>query len=384
MLEQGIEKFEVPMNELLEQVEGKRAAAVGGPRMSAAVRFELGTLEAAVAGAARAAAEARIAERIWAGDDTVFGPAGQPEVANRLGWLRVAQRTGELLPELDALAASSAARGDRVVLVLGMGGSSLAPEVLASAFAHAGSGPELRVLDSTVPSAVLETLHGLDAATTLVIAASKSGGTVETRSQLELFWEHFDHDPQAFAVITDPGSDLERLARERGFRQVVIADPEVGGRYSALTAFGITPATVAGFPTRELLAAGDEASATTHALDAADNPALHLGLLLGEAAKAGRDKLTIIADPSLGAWSSGSSSWSPSRPASTARASFPSPASTLARARGSATTASCCGCATRPLRQPRSTTSPPRSSLAARRRPRSRSTARPDSARSSS
>ncbi|MFT4036221.1 MAG: hypothetical protein QM679_11665, partial [Patulibacter sp.] len=218
--------------------------------MSAQVTFEFGALaEATLRGVADAAGE-RIIERIWAGDDTVFGPAGQPEVADRLGWLHAPQRTGALLPQLDALAASSAARGDRVVLVLGMGGSSLAPEVLAAAFRGAGDGssPELRVLDSTVPSAVLHTLHGLDPQTTLVIAASKSGGTIETRSQLELFWEQFDRRADSFAVITDPGSALEALARERGFRAVVLADPEVGGRYSALTAFGMTPATVAGFP----------------------------------------------------------------------------------------------------------------------------------------
>lgn len=256
--------------------------------------------EQAVDAAAAAALEARVAERIWAGDDTVFGPAGQPEVADRLGWLRVGERTGALLPQLEALAASSAERGDRVVLVLGMGGSSLAPEVLSRAFARGGAGPELRVLDSTVPAAVLEVLHGVDPATTLVIAASKSGGTIETRSQLELFWEHFEHRAEAFAVITDPGSDLERLAKERGLRAVILADPEVGGRYSALTAFGLTPAAVAGYPVAELLAAGAGAGETTTGNDAATNPALRLGLVLGESAKAGRDKLTVVADPTLG------------------------------------------------------------------------------------
>jgi transaldolase / glucose-6-phosphate isomerase len=267
----------------------------------AAVTFALPpALAETVDAAAAAAVEARVAERIWSGDDTVFGPAGQPEVANRLGWLHVAERTGALLPQLEALAASSAERGDRVVLVLGMGGSSLAPEVLARAFKGGADGPELRVLDSTVPAAVLETLNGLEPATTLVIAASKSGGTVETRSQLELFWEHFAHDASAFAAITDPGSDLERLARERGFRGVILADPEVGGRYSALTAFGLTPAAVAQFPVHDLLAAGEAAGETTRSNDPSDNPALRLGLLLGEAAKAGRDKLTVIADPSLG------------------------------------------------------------------------------------
>lgn len=267
----------------------------------AEVSFALpAAIEQAVDAAAAAALSERIPERIWAGDDTVFGPAGQPEVADRLGWLRVAERTAALLPQLEELAASSAERGDRVVLVLGMGGSSLAPEVLSRAFARSGGGPELRVLDSTVPSAVLEALHGVEAETTLVIAASKSGGTIETRSQLDLFWDHFEQRPEAFAAITDPGSDLESLARERGFRAIVLADPEVGGRYSALTAFGLTPAAVAGYPVRDLLGAGLAAAETTTGNDVASNPALRLGLVMGESAKVGRDKLTVVADPTLG------------------------------------------------------------------------------------
>ncbi len=234
-------------------------------------------------------------------------------MADRLGWLRVGERTGALLPQLEALAASSAERGDRVVLVLGMGGSSLAPEVLSRAFARGGAGPELRVLDSTVPAAVLEVLHGVDPATTLVIAASKSGGTIETRSQLELFWEHFEHRAEAFAVITDPGSDLERLAKERGLRAVILADPEVGGRYSALTAFGLTPAAVAGYPVAELLAAGAGAGETTTGNDAAANPRC------GSAwCSASRRRLAATSSPwSLirrsAAWSCGSSSSSRSR-----------------------------------------------------------------------
>lgn len=259
-----------------------------------------GGLDAAVSAAASAAAEGRIIERIWAGDDTVFGPAGQPEVADRLGWLQIGERTGALMAQLDALAASAREHGDRVVLVLGMGGSSLAPEVLRRAFPAVDGAPELRVLDSTVPAAVLEALGGLDPETTLVIAASKSGGTVETRSQLDLLWERFGGDGQQFVAITDPGSDLERLARERGFRDVVLGDPEVGGRYSALTAFGLTPAAVAGFPASQLLASGVAAAELCTDPDADANPGLALGLLWAEAALAGRDKLTILADPSLG------------------------------------------------------------------------------------
>lgn len=259
-----------------------------------------GGLDAAVSAAATAAADGRIVERLWAGDDTVFGPAGQPEVADRLGWLHVGERSGALLPQLEALAASARERGDRVVLVLGMGGSSLAPEVFRRAFPAIDGAPELRVLDSTVPAAVLEGITGLDPEKTLVIAASKSGGTVETRSQLELLWERFGGRGEQFVAITDPGSDLERLARDRGFRDVVLGDPEVGGRYSALTAFGLTPAAVAGFPADQLLASGVAAAELCQDADPDANPGLALGLLWAEAALAGRDKLTILADASLG------------------------------------------------------------------------------------
>lgn len=257
-------------------------------------------LAAALAAADAAAQSARVVERMWAGDDTLWGPAGQPEVADRLGWMYTAERTGALLPQLTALAAGARERGDRVVLVLGMGGSSLAPEVLRRAFAAVDGAAELRVLDSTVPTAVLEAMHGLDPKHTLVIAASKSGGTLETRSQLELMWEQLDHRGDAFIAITDPGSALERLAGERGFRAVLVGDPEVGGRYSALTAFGLGPAALAGFDTEALLAGGTAAADASHDASADGNEALALGLLFGVAAQAGRDKLTILADPSLG------------------------------------------------------------------------------------
>jgi glucose-6-phosphate isomerase/transaldolase/glucose-6-phosphate isomerase len=257
-------------------------------------------IDEAVRAAGAVAVSERIIERIWAGDDTVFGPAGQPEVADRLGWLHVAERTGALLPQLQALAAGARERGDRVVIVLGMGGSSLAPEVLRRAFDAVQGAPELRVLDSTVPAAVLEGITGLDPEHTLVIAASKSGGTTETRSQLELLWEQFEHRADAFAVITDPGSALDALAKERGFRDIVLGDPEVGGRYSALTAFGLTPAAVAGFDAAALLASGEASAEASHDPAPEGNDALALGLVMAESAKAGRDKLTILADPSLG------------------------------------------------------------------------------------
>ena len=257
-------------------------------------------LDAAVSAAEADAISERVVERIWAGDDTVFGPAGQPEVADRLGWLRVGERSGALLPQLQLLADGARERGDTVVIVFGMGGSSLAPEVLSRAFPAVPGAPELRVLDSTVPAAVLEAVNGLDPAHTLVIAASKSGGTVETRSQLELVWEQFGHRSDAFAVITDPGSALEALARERNFRDVILGDAEVGGRYSALTAFGLTPAAVAGFDVTGLLASGVAAAEASHDPGADGNQALALGLVMAEAAATGRDKLTILADPSLG------------------------------------------------------------------------------------
>jgi glucose-6-phosphate isomerase len=251
------------------------------------------------------AAEERVAERIFARDDTLWGPAGQPEVADRLGWLDAHDRLAPNAAQLLAAAAQAYIDGLRHVVVLGMGGSSLAPEVFRRSFPAAAESLTLHVLDSTDAQAVRDIEAAIILDETLFIASSKSGGTIETLSALEHFWVATGGNGQQFCAITDPGSGLEQLANEREFRNVFSGDPEIGGRYSALSPFGIVPAAFAGYDIAALLAGGTAVSEACRAGDPQANPGVHLGCVLGELALAGRDKLTFIIDEpisSFGLW----------------------------------------------------------------------------------
>jgi glucose-6-phosphate isomerase len=233
----------------------------------------------------RANADA-VAARLVAKDPTTWGPDATHEASIRLGWLDCATVSRPLVGEIDALRAQLADRGvDRVVLA-GMGGSSLAPEVITGTY-----GVPLVVLDTTDPAQISAALVDLDR--TVLVVSSKSGGTIETDSHRRLFEKLFRDngiDPtERIVVVTDPGSPLEQTAREAGYR-VFLADPNVGGRYSALTAFGLVPSGLAGAPVGELL---DQAAAVQPFLDADGRPALALGAALGGYAATGHDKLVI-------------------------------------------------------------------------------------------
>lgn len=239
------------------------------------------------------------ASRLFDRDPTLWGPEAEEESSKRLGWTQSATHSAELVDEILALRQEFADQGlDRIVLC-GMGGSSLAPEVIC----HAAK-VDLVVLDSSDPDMVRSTLVDLDR--TVVVVSSKSGGTVETDSQRRAFVTAFQKaeiDPtDRIVVVTDPGSPLETAAKEAGFR-VFLADPNVGGRYSALTAFGLVPSGLAGAPIADLL---DQAQQVTELLasDSVENPGLQLGSLLGSAANLNINKL-VLADASrigLGDW----------------------------------------------------------------------------------
>ncbi len=252
-------------------------------------------LRAVVSAELERAAADRVQQRVREGDATLWAPAGTPEIANRLGWLTIAQRTA-----VPGLADELAADGIRDVVVLGMGGSSLAPEVIRRTFGplRDTSKPSLHVLDSTNAAAVRALQAAIDPQRTLFLVSSKSGGTIEPLSMFAHFWsivESGDH----FAAITDPGSGLERLAAEHGFRAVFHGDPDIGGRYSALSPFGIVPAALTGADARALLDGAAAAWDTETDADE-DHPAwLWLGAALSAMASQGRDKLTIIAPNSL-------------------------------------------------------------------------------------
>ena len=198
--------------------------------------------------------------------------------------------------ELSAFAETAVEQFDECVL-LGMGGSSLAPEVLRRTFKV----ESFHVLDSTHPAAIRRLQGGLDLERTLFIVSSKSGSTLETRSHLEHFWELSGGRGAQFAAITDPGSELERLANERGFRATFAGEPEIGGRYSALSMFGMVPAALMGVDVQLFLQEAAVMVDACHEDD--DNPGLELGLRLGEGWRNDRDKVCLDETPTgFGLW----------------------------------------------------------------------------------
>jgi transaldolase / glucose-6-phosphate isomerase len=253
---------------------------------------------------ARAATD-DVAARIFRIDDTLWGPAGQPEVSNRLGWLDVHDRVLAEADDLKAFASQARADGLTEAVVLGMGGSSLAPEVFRRSFGTHDDGLILHVLDSTDADAVRDVEAEIDVSKALFVVSSKSGGTIETLSAFHYFWEKTGGNGAQFVAVTDPGSGLAALGEERGFRRVFLNDPNIGGRYSALSYFGIVPAALLGADLKVLLGGAAELESSLRESDAAQNPGLWLGAHLGELSLAGRDKLTFIVDPpieSYGLW----------------------------------------------------------------------------------
>lgn len=241
-------------------------------------------------------------DRLWSIDHTLWND-DPTEISDRLGWLSVIDEMEADAARIDGLAAAAVADGFERVVVMGMGGSSLFPEVLASTARGGGrprSGMELVVLDSTDPAAV-GAVAADDLARTLFVASSKSGSTIETRSHLDYFWTLVGAADQ-FVAITDPGSDLEAFGQDNGFRAVIRNRSDIGGRYAALSHFGMVPAALGGFDWKAMV---ERARSTAPALRSSDpgvNAALRLGAAMGAAVREGRDKLTLVIDPALGSF----------------------------------------------------------------------------------
>lgn len=266
----------------------------------ARVRTRLGDLEEPVRARLRTLADEDVVARMWARDHTVWKdhPA---EIADRLGWLDAPERSRADVGELGAFTRSLREEGLTHAVLLGMGGSSLAPEVFAAV--HGSS--RLTVLDTTHPDAIARVEREAVTTDAVFIVSSKSGTTVETRSQMAHFLDVVK-DPARFVAITDPGTPLEDAAADLGFRRVFRAPPDVGGRYSALTVFGLLPAAWAGIDPGEVLSAAEEwVSRCRPEVGIEENPGAVVGAVLGEAALAGRDKATVALPASLaplGAW----------------------------------------------------------------------------------
>lgn len=250
----------------------------------------LGELTEATAAAVADLRSSDAVTRLWSADHTLWRPE-PAEIGDRLGWLTVVP---EMLAELDALRSQcdSLASGIDHVLIMGMGGSSLFPEVVARSYSPVEGRPHLHVLDTTDPDAIARVGSELPAERTLHIAASKSGTTLETVCQLEWAWERHP-DPARFAVITDPASDLARLAGERGFAATWLNRPDIGGRYSALSHFGLVPALLAGVDVDGMLASASRAAERLRGAPAA-NPGAKLAAVMAAGVRSGRDKLTLV------------------------------------------------------------------------------------------
>ena len=245
--------------------------------------------------------DAGLASRLSAQDAELFD--GAADAADRMGWVDLPQQAAELLDEIESLRARLQEQGLRTISLAGMGGSSLAPEVMAQT-----ADVRLEIVDSTDPNQVAEAI-GTDLEHTVLIIASKSGTTVETDSIRRSFaaaFEEIDIDPASRMIaITDPGTELETLAADQGFLATFLADPTVGGRFSALSAFGLVPAGLAGADVRGIVAEAAEAAADL-SIDNLDNPALRFGAWLSIAHARTTEKL-VLAETSpqldgLGAW----------------------------------------------------------------------------------
>jgi glucose-6-phosphate isomerase len=246
-------------------------------------------------------------DRFWQKDPSLWTGDGEEKW---LGWIDIVERQQKELPNLAELGADVETGGFKTVLLVGMGGSSLCPEVLAETFGRQTGFPALHIVDSTDPAQVKAAREKVKLKETLVIVSSKSGSTLEPNILKQYFFEEMKYAVGAdeagghFVAITDPGSKMEQVAKADGFRYIFYGDPQIGGRYSALSNFGMVAATVAGLDAGKLLAEAAKAVASAK-LAPGENPAVELGLILGTAANAGRDKITIFTSPEiydLGAW----------------------------------------------------------------------------------
>ena len=292
-------------------ISRKRAEVLGNQLDR--VTYSLGAMQRQVDESLKEIQAKNLVRRIWAKDPTVWhqDPAAQKIIRHALGWLTISEEQLLQIPKLQAVAKDIKEAGFKHVLLLGMGGSSLCPEVLRMTYGVIDGYPELHVLDSTVPSQVRSFERHVDLSKTLCIVASKSGSTTEPLVFQKYFFERMrqvvgEKAGQHFLAITDPGSLLEGVAKKLQFRHILPGVPEIGGRYSALSNFGIVPGALMGLNLERFLSQAERMRYSCDvSVPAQDNPGVRLGAVLGTLAKAGRDKLTFVTSPALwdlGAW----------------------------------------------------------------------------------
>jgi transaldolase/glucose-6-phosphate isomerase len=300
----GVTAFAKAFVSLMESVAHKRRELLA---KRLAMTSSLGTYETAVDRALGEMRDLNIINRIWDQDYTVWKPE-PTEISNRLGWLRIAEVMNNKLDSLAELVSDVSAAGFSQAVLLGMGGSSLAPEVFRKTFGVSENHLDLVVLDSTDPGAVLAIEQGLNLSKTLFVVATKSGGTAETLSFFKYFYNRVaqklgaENAGQHFVAITDPGSKLVDIAEQYSFRATFLNDPNIGGRYAALSYFGLLPAALIGVDVQRLLDRALTAACNAskeNGAPAGENVAALLGATMGELAQVGRDKITLIPSPQL-------------------------------------------------------------------------------------
>lgn len=302
---EGVESFTKSFDTLDECISTKRDTILSG--LSERYTASLGGLLPQVSDGLRQAGKGQVASKIWGKDSSVWtqDPQAQATIKNRLGWLRVTDLMQDRADDMKRFARDVRDDGFTSVVLLGMGGSSLAPEVINRVFGQKEGYPRFFMLDSTEPGTIEAIERRIDLSNTLFIVATKSGGTTETISFYRYFRENVNvargaKAGESFVAITDPGSSLEKLAQEEGFRRTFLNMPDIGGRYSALSYFGMVPAALMGVDIEDLLDRAETmAEACAPCVDTPDNPGVWLGTVMGTLYGQGHDKVTILTSPEL-------------------------------------------------------------------------------------
>jgi transaldolase/glucose-6-phosphate isomerase len=302
----GVKLFADSIDKLLDEIANKkqqlRQGSVG------AYEAQLGAIDGAVGKRLEQLEQTAVVRRIAEKDAGLWKPNGsaQTEIRERLGWLDVADRMEERVPELEALRKELVGEGFTDAVLMGMGGSSLAPEVFRQTFGAPKGALDVHVLDTTDPAAIVALAKLIDVRKAVFIVASKSGTTLETLSHYHYFWQQAGQKGSQFIAITDPGTPLADEATRRSFRRSFLNPPDIGGRYSALSYFGLVPAALGGVDVSGLLdRTATMMQACSPSVRAGENPGAWLGAVFAEAAKVGRDKITIVAPAaiqSFGVW----------------------------------------------------------------------------------
>jgi len=308
LVDDGVKLFADAADALLGAVAVKRTKMLGAQLASLEHTLPEG-LEKAVAAELEDWRKDGRGRKLWAGDASIWTGGSE---ARWLGWLGIVDERADHVAELQAFQDDVRKAGFKHVLLLGMGGSSLGPEVFAETFGQRGGFPELLVLDSTDPQQIASFEDRVNLAETLVIVSSKSGGTLEPNILKAYFFDRMqkavgnEKAGQHFVAVTDPGSHMEEVAKQDRFRYIFHGDPAIGGRYSVLSNFGLVPAAAMGLDLPQFLAATSRMVRSCAPGTPPDaNPGIWLGVILGIAAKHGRDKVTIVASPGIydvGAW----------------------------------------------------------------------------------